>query len=126
VVEEIILPALHAFGPDILFISAGFDGAATDPIGCQLGLRPEDYHWMTGLMQKAADEVSSKMKVLFCDYSEIRVLQFLCVTALLTSPIHLSPSDTPFLFLSPPPDNLPTRMTKNDKFIPNKQTKTAM
>ena len=32
-VENEIAPALGAFGPDLLLVSAGFDAAATDPIG---------------------------------------------------------------------------------------------
>jgi acetoin utilization deacetylase AcuC-like enzyme len=32
-VESRIAPALEAFGPDLLLVSAGFDAAATDPIG---------------------------------------------------------------------------------------------
>ena len=32
-VENEIAPALRAFGPDLLLVSAGFDAAATDPIG---------------------------------------------------------------------------------------------
>jgi acetoin utilization deacetylase AcuC-like enzyme len=30
---ELVLPALKGFGPDLLLVSAGFDAAATDPIG---------------------------------------------------------------------------------------------
>jgi acetoin utilization deacetylase AcuC-like enzyme len=32
-VERIAAPALEAFGPELLLVSAGFDAAATDPIG---------------------------------------------------------------------------------------------
>lgn len=56
-ISDIILPALKAFRPDIIFISAGFDGAHSDPIGGALGLKPADFHWMTRLLQEAADEV---------------------------------------------------------------------
>ena len=55
--EEAILPALKAFNPDIIFISAGFDGASTDPIGGQMGLKPIDFHWMAEKIQIVADEV---------------------------------------------------------------------
>lgn len=44
--EEVILPALRAFDPDILFISAGFDGHADDPLA-GLNLREPDYVWLT-------------------------------------------------------------------------------
>ena len=55
--EDIIMPALKAFKPDIIFISAGFDGASTDPIGGQVGLKPIDFHWMAERIQVVADEV---------------------------------------------------------------------
>ncbi|MCE8000803.1 MAG: histone deacetylase family protein [Rhodobiaceae bacterium] len=44
--EEVILPALRAFDPDILFISAGFDGHADDPLA-GLNLTEPDYVWLT-------------------------------------------------------------------------------
>ena len=31
--EQVVLPALRAFAPDLLLVSAGFDAAAGDPIG---------------------------------------------------------------------------------------------
>ena len=39
------------------FETAGFDGASTDFIGGQLGLKPEDFHWMGELVQSVADDV---------------------------------------------------------------------
>jgi acetoin utilization deacetylase AcuC-like enzyme len=52
-----VLPPLEAFKPDIIFISAGFDGVESDPIGGRLGLNPSDFHWMTSLIQDVADRV---------------------------------------------------------------------
>lgn len=57
--SESVLPRLRAFKPDIVFVSAGFDGAYSDPIGGQLGLRPTDFHWMTRMLQEVADEMSN-------------------------------------------------------------------
>jgi acetoin utilization deacetylase AcuC-like enzyme len=31
--DDLVLPALEAFGPDLLLVSAGFDAAAGDPLG---------------------------------------------------------------------------------------------
>jgi acetoin utilization deacetylase AcuC-like enzyme len=45
-----ILPALRAFKPELLLISAGFDGLATDPLGGMMGLSIEDYAWATRLL----------------------------------------------------------------------------
>ncbi len=41
-----ILPALAAFGPDMVFISAGFDAHADDPLA-GLALADEDFAWAT-------------------------------------------------------------------------------
>jgi acetoin utilization deacetylase AcuC-like enzyme len=39
-------PALHAFAPDMILISAGFDAHESDPLA-QLRLQVEDYSWIT-------------------------------------------------------------------------------
>ena len=41
-----ILPALEAFAPGLLVVSAGFDGHARDPLA-QLRLREADFAWLT-------------------------------------------------------------------------------
>jgi acetoin utilization deacetylase AcuC-like enzyme len=48
------LPALHAFAPDLILVSAGFDAHAGDPLA-QLKLEDGDYAWITGAI---------------CDYAE--------------------------------------------------------
>jgi acetoin utilization deacetylase AcuC-like enzyme len=45
-VTERWMPALHAFRPEMLFISAGFDAHREDDMG-QMGLVEADYAWMT-------------------------------------------------------------------------------
>ncbi len=40
------LPALRAFGPDLLIVSAGFDAHAADPLA-QLELATDDFAWIT-------------------------------------------------------------------------------
>lgn len=51
-----ILPALRSFEPDIIFISAGFDAHAADPLA-QLNLVEADYAWVTLELLSVADEV---------------------------------------------------------------------
>ena len=53
-VERDWLPALDDFKPDLLLVSAGFDGHADDPLGGLL-LTEEDYGWVTGLITDVAD-----------------------------------------------------------------------
>ncbi len=44
--EAQILPALTAFAPELLIISAGFDAHAADPLA-QMRLREADFYWLT-------------------------------------------------------------------------------
>ncbi|MDA1089266.1 MAG: histone deacetylase family protein [Proteobacteria bacterium] len=53
--EKRILPALRAFNPDLLLISAGFDGHTRDPLA-QINLETEDYDWITRELLSVADE----------------------------------------------------------------------
>lgn len=46
VMEAQVLPAVEAFKPGLIMISAGFDGHAADPLG-QLRLREHDFAWAT-------------------------------------------------------------------------------
>ena len=52
--EQKILPALEAFRPDFLLISAGFDADYRDPLA-QLNWRPEDFSWVTLKLRDVAD-----------------------------------------------------------------------
>ncbi|MBI2720230.1 MAG: histone deacetylase family protein [Rhizobiales bacterium] len=49
-----ILPALDAFAPDFLIVSAGFDAHARDPLG-SLQLREADFAWVTLALMEAAE-----------------------------------------------------------------------
>ncbi len=48
-----LLPALDAFAPQLLLISAGFDGHRRDPLA-QLQLEAEDFAWVTGALVRLA------------------------------------------------------------------------
>jgi acetoin utilization deacetylase AcuC-like enzyme len=49
-----ILPALDAFRPELVLISAGFDAHKSDPLA-QLLLDEEDYTWVTERLVEIAD-----------------------------------------------------------------------
>jgi len=51
---ETILPAIDAFGPDMILISAGFDAHQADPLG-SINLTTEHYAWMTRRLMECAD-----------------------------------------------------------------------
>ena len=53
-VEQQWLPALHAFQPQMLFISAGFDAHREDEMA-SLGLLEQDYAWVTEQLMAVAD-----------------------------------------------------------------------
>jgi acetoin utilization deacetylase AcuC-like enzyme len=54
--DDRVLPALEAFRPDFLLISAGFDADFRDPLA-QLNWRPDDFAWVTGRLMEVADRV---------------------------------------------------------------------
>ncbi|MDE0036102.1 MAG: histone deacetylase family protein [Gammaproteobacteria bacterium] len=53
-VERDWLPALDDFKPQLILVSAGFDGHADDPLGDFL-LTQDDFAWVTGLVTDAAN-----------------------------------------------------------------------
>ncbi|MEE2969623.1 MAG: histone deacetylase family protein [Pseudomonadota bacterium] len=53
--DDLILPGLREFGPDLILISAGFDGHERDPLAT-LRLHEDDYGWVTGRIREIAGE----------------------------------------------------------------------
>lgn len=50
-----VLRRLDAFEPDLIFLSAGFDGHIKDPIGGEVvGWTEDDFYWLTMQVQKVA------------------------------------------------------------------------
>ncbi len=52
-IEAYWLPRLHAYKPEMVFISAGFDAHRADDMG-QMGLVEEDYAWITHRIMEVA------------------------------------------------------------------------
>ena len=52
--ENLILPSLKKFSPELIVISAGFDAHFRDPLA-SLNLRAEDYAWVTRQLMDLAD-----------------------------------------------------------------------
>jgi acetoin utilization deacetylase AcuC-like enzyme len=63
-IEAQWMPALEAFKPEMVFISAGFDAHREDDLG-QLGLVEADYEWIT-LRIKAVAERHAKGRIVSC------------------------------------------------------------
>jgi len=55
--QTIIFPALNAFKPELLLISAGFDAHRKDPLG-DIGLVEDDYRWLTLELMQIAERHS--------------------------------------------------------------------
>jgi acetoin utilization deacetylase AcuC-like enzyme len=53
-VEREWVPALEAFGPQLVYVSAGFDAHREDPLA-SLAFTEEDYRWLTAVLLEVAD-----------------------------------------------------------------------
>jgi acetoin utilization deacetylase AcuC-like enzyme len=52
--EDRILPALNAFRPELIIVSAGFDAHERDPLG-SLQMTADDFAWVTRELMKSAE-----------------------------------------------------------------------
>jgi acetoin utilization deacetylase AcuC-like enzyme len=70
--EEIVIPAIRHFGPDLILISAGQDAAVMDPLG-RMSLTTACYRAMTGRMRDLADDVCGSRLLIALEggYSDI-------------------------------------------------------
>jgi acetoin utilization deacetylase AcuC-like enzyme len=64
--HDLLLPALDAFSPDLILLSAGFDSRAGDPLG-QFTLTDADFSDLTLLMAEAAEK--------YCDGRLVSLLE---------------------------------------------------
>jgi acetoin utilization deacetylase AcuC-like enzyme len=53
--ENVILPQLDKFSPELIIVSAGFDAHYRDPLA-SLNLRSEDFGWVTRKLMDVADK----------------------------------------------------------------------
>jgi acetoin utilization deacetylase AcuC-like enzyme len=51
--ETRVLPAIEAFAPEMIFISAGFDAHRADPLA-EMALEDEDYAWAAAVLKQLA------------------------------------------------------------------------
>ena len=56
--EQVVLPALERYAPEVLLISAGFDALSGDPL-CHLALRPRSFATITQYLSQAADQAAA-------------------------------------------------------------------
>jgi len=61
---DYIIPALRTFDPQLLIISAGFDGYTSDPLGGELQLSLEDFQWSTARLCEAVGQSGKVVSLL--------------------------------------------------------------
>lgn len=54
--ERIVIPALEAFGPELIVVASGLDASAVDPLA-RMNLHSESYRAMTASIRDAADRL---------------------------------------------------------------------
>lgn len=54
--DRVVIPALKAFRPDLIFVPSGFDAGAHDPLG-RMMMHSDGYRSLTRKLMKAADEL---------------------------------------------------------------------
>ncbi|OBH54531.1 histone deacetylase family protein [Mycobacterium sp. E2479] len=54
--QDRIVPALHAFSPELIIVSAGFDAHERDPLG-SLRMTDTDFGWVTRELMKSAEKL---------------------------------------------------------------------
>jgi acetoin utilization deacetylase AcuC-like enzyme len=62
--ETRVIPALEAFAPEMIFISAGFDAHRADPLA-DMALEDGDYAWAAAVLREAA-QGSAKDRIVAC------------------------------------------------------------
>ena len=63
-VDEVVLPALRRFGPELILVSAGQDAASDDPLG-RMAVTAPGFHAIARRLQGAADELCGGRLVAF-------------------------------------------------------------
>jgi acetoin utilization deacetylase AcuC-like enzyme len=54
--EQVVIPALHKFKPELIVVPSGFDGSGVDPLG-RMMITSEGYRAMTRMLMRAAADL---------------------------------------------------------------------
>ncbi len=107
-IEQIVIPALQRFGPDLIIIACGLDASGVDPLARMMA-SSETFRAMTRMVREAAETLSGGRLVAVHEggYSEVAVpFCGLAVVEELAS--HRTAVEDPFLPLltlqQPPPE----------------------
>ena len=97
--ESVILPIAHAFAPQFVLVSAGFDGAAGDPVGSAAGdsggfrLTERIFAWMTQQLSSSLPSTQGRIVLaLEGGYNEatLGALACACIEALISRSADVS------------------------------------
>jgi acetoin utilization deacetylase AcuC-like enzyme len=64
--DEVVIPALRGFRPEIILVSAGFDAFAGDPLA-QMEVTPSGYRGLAARVRRVADEVCAGRLVMILE-----------------------------------------------------------
>lgn len=72
--EQLVMPALEAYQPELIIVASGYDANAVDPLA-RMQLHSESYRWMTEQMMAAAEKLCGGKLVIVHEggYSEAYV-----------------------------------------------------
>ncbi len=92
--EQIALPQIRAFQPDLIVVASGYDASAVDPLG-RMVLGAETFHAMTKATTELADDVAEGRLVLVHEggYSEVHAP--FCGHAAISALVGLPPVEDP-------------------------------
>jgi acetoin utilization deacetylase AcuC-like enzyme len=109
--DEIVLPALRAFGPEVIVIAAGFDAGGLDPLGRML-LSASAFGRLAGRLRDLADELCDGRIVAVQEggYSALHV-PFCGLRVVETLSGRVTEVEDPFAWI----DDLPGQAVTNDQ-----------
>lgn len=94
VFDEVLAPAIRRYAPQLIFVSAGFDGHWADPLG-PLALSVRGYAALTARLLALADELCDGRIVLVLEGGYNRPALGACVVAALRVLLRRDPGDDP-------------------------------
>lgn len=94
VFDEVLAPAIRRYAPQLIFVSAGFDGHWADPLG-PLALSVRGYAALTARLLALADELCDGRLVLVLEGGYNRQALGACVVAVLRVLLRRDPGDDP-------------------------------
>ncbi|HEY8481383.1 MAG TPA: class II histone deacetylase [Spirillospora sp.] len=94
--DQVVVPALRRFRPDLILVASGFDGGAMDPLARQL-LTSEGYRTMTRRLMDVAEDVCDGRIAISHEGGYSPVYVPFCGLAVIETLVGAEPFEDPFL-----------------------------